>query len=90
MRKYIESNGHVAWHLREYSLHADCYVNFITRVYCMLTMGQALHWAKHLMCFIISLNHMCCDYILCTNEETDIGMRGQDPKLGLLGSEVCK
>lgn len=84
----MEGNGHFAWHLREHLLNADCYVNFITSVYCVLTTGQALHWAKHLMSFNTSL--MCCDYILCTNEETDIGMRGQDPKLGLLGSEVCK
>lgn len=84
MRKYIESNGHVAWHLREHSLHADCYVNFITSVHCVFTMGQALHWAKHLTCFIISLNHMCCDYILCTSEETH-RVEGSGPKARSVG-----
>lgn len=93
MRKYLESNGHAAWHLREHSLHAGCYVNFITSVHCVFTTGQALHWAKHLMCFIISLNHMRCDYILCTSEETH-RVAGSGPKsacktLGFIDSSLC-
>lgn len=80
MRTYIESIGHV----REHSLHTDSQVNFISSVHCVLTTGQALHWHKHFTCFIISLNHMCCDYILCTSEETH-RVEGSGPKARSVG-----